>query len=308
MLNETFIMVLLSGAIIAGVPLMLAALGEMLSEQSGVLNIGLEGMMLAGAYCGFWVTYSTGSFWLGFLAGASGGLFIAGIMAILCVYLSMNQIIIGIALTLGVQGITALLHYFTFANSYPRLSAPAIFSIPFLVHIPYVGEAFFKQHLLVFISIGLIFIAFFLYKNTVLRLHLIAAGSNPAALDSFGISVIKTRFMTVLLTGFLAGLGGAYMATVAAGIFVPMMTNGAGFIAIVLAMLARGNMLWIPLSSLIFGCSLSAATALQLVSSNIPTDLIHMLPFVVIMLMLIIFARHSYLPPALGLPYFRGRQ
>lgn len=308
MSHEVFVTALLSGALIASIPLLLAALGEMFSEQSGVLNIGLEGMLLAGAYCGFWVTYQTGSFYLGFLGGAFGGFVIAGIMVIACVWFSMNQIIIGIALTFGVQGITALLHHFTFAHAYPRLAAPDTLAIPLLRDIPYIGEAFFSQHLFVYMSIALLFGLFALCRYTILGLHLTAAGSNPAALDSFGISVRATRSMAVLSTGFLAGLGGAYMASIAAGIFVPMMTNGAGFIAIVLAMLARGNPLWILIGTFTYGCSLSVATALQLVGGNIPIDFVHMLPFVVIMLMLVIFARHSYLPPALGLPYFRGER
>jgi len=308
MLNEIFITALFSGALIAAIPLLLAAFGEMLSEQAGVLNLGLEGMMLAGAYSSFYVAYQTDSLWLGFLAGAFAGLCIAAIMAIFCVWFAMNQIIIGIALTFAVQGITALLHYFTFANSYPRLSAPDVLTIPWLSDIPYIGVAFFNQHPFVLLSLISLCVLSFFYRNTVLKLHIVAAGSNPAALDSFGVNVLLLRTGMVLFTGLMAGLGGAYMATIAAGIFVPMMINGAGFIAIVLAMLAHGKPLWIFFGSFLFGCSLSIATALQLAGTSIPIDFVHMLPFVVIMLVLIIFARHNYLPPALGVPYLRGER
>src|SRR5688500_15509786 len=123
LLNQAFLTTLLFGAVTAGVPLLLAGLGEQISEKAGVLNIGIEGMMLLGAYCGFLVAYNTGSIWLGFLGGAGGGLVLAAAMAFLCVRLGLNQIVIGIALTLGADGLTALLHHFQFSQTYPRLPA-----------------------------------------------------------------------------------------------------------------------------------------------------------------------------------------
>jgi ABC-type uncharacterized transport system permease subunit len=120
--------------------------------------------------------------------------------------------------------------------------------------------------------------------------------------------VIRTRSFAVLFTGFLAGLGGAYMAIVGAGLFVPFMTGGAGFIGIVLAMLARGRPVWVLVGAVLFGVSLSMTTALQVAGLNVPTDVVQMLPFAVVMAVLVIFARHSMLPPALGLPYVRGER
>ena len=145
-----------------------------------------------------------------------------------------------------------------------------------------------------------------MFRSTYVGLNLEAAGNKPAALDAAGVSVIKTRAMAVLSTGFLAGLGGAFMANVGAGLFVPMMTGGAGFIGIVLAMLARGRPVWVLLGAALFGASLSMTTALQVAGVNVPTDVVQMLPFAMVMLVLVIFARHSVLPPALGLPYVRG--
>lgn len=112
----------------------------------------------------------------------------------------------------------------------------------------------------------------------------------------------------MLTTGFLAGVGGAYMANVGAGLFIPFMTNGAGFIGIVLAMLARGRPAWVLFGAALFGISLAMTTALQVAGINIPTDIVQMLPFAMVMLVLVIFARHSVLPPALGLPYVRGER
>ena len=122
LLTQAFLSTLLFGAVTAGVPLLFAGLGEQISEKAGVLNIGIEGMMLFGAYTGFVAAYYSDSFWLGFLAGGLGGMAVALLMVLLCIRLGLNQIVIGIALTLGAEGLTALLHYFQFSRTYPRLS------------------------------------------------------------------------------------------------------------------------------------------------------------------------------------------
>jgi simple sugar transport system permease protein len=145
-----------------------------------------------------------------------------------------------------------------------------------------------------------------LYRRTNLGLDLQAAGDKPAALDAAGVSVIRTRSFAVLATGALAGIGGAFLANVGAGIFIPFMTNGAGFIGIVLAMLARGRPVWVLYGALLFGACLSMTTALQVAGVDIPTDVIQMLPFAAVMAVLVAFGRRASLPPALGVPYVRG--
>ena len=308
LLTEAFITSLMFGAITAGVPLLFAGLGEQISEKAGVLNIGIEGMMLTGAYGGFAVAYYSGSFWLGFLAGGVGGGLVAALMALFCVRLGMNQIVIGIALTLGAEGLTALLHFFQFSRTYPRLGNHGEHGIPLLDSIPVIGRALFDHHPLVYLLVAFTFGLAWLFRSTFVGLNLEAAGNKPPALDAAGVSVIATRVYAVLATGFLAGIGGAYMANVGAGLFIPFMTGGAGFIAIVLAMLARGRPLWVLLGALLFGISLALTTALQVAGLNIPTDVVQMLPFAMVMLVLVIFGRHSYLPPALGHPYVRGQR
>ena len=144
------------------------------------------------------------------------------------------------------------------------------------------------------------------FRSTTWGLNLLAAGQKPEALDAAGVSVLAVRTYAVLTTGALAGLGGAYLAIVGAATFTPFMTQGQGFMAIVIAMLARGKPLWVGVSSFVFGICLSIGTALQLTSINISSDVINMLPYIAIMAALILFARGSYLPPALCLPYVRG--
>lgn len=308
LLTEAFIASLFFGAVTAGIPLVLAGLGEQISEKAGVLNIGLEGMMLVGAYGGFSIAFLTGSFTLGFIAGGLAGLATASLMALFCVVLRMNQIVIGIAITLGAEGLTALLHHFQFSRSYPRLSKVGTLPIPGLSDLPFVGGAWFERNPLVYLSVLLGFAMIWVFRGSQFGLNLQAAGDRPAALDAAGVSVLWTRVAAVLITGFMAGLGGAYLAMVGAGLFLPFMTGGAGFIAIVLAMLARGHPLWVLVGAFLFGTSLAMTTALQVAGVNIPTDVIQMLPFAMVIVVLVVFARHSYLPPALGIPYHRGER
>jgi ABC-type uncharacterized transport system permease subunit len=306
LLTDAFLTSLVLGAITAGVPLLLAGLGEQLSEKAGVLNIGIEGMLLMGAYCGFVAAYASGSIWLGFLGGAAGGGGVAAAMVLFCVRLGLSQIVIGIALTLGAEGLTALLHRFQFSQTYPRLPAVETLPLPFLSTIPILGSALFDRPAIVYLAIALVFGLGFVYRRTNLGLNLQAAGDRPAALDAAGVSVVRTRGWAVLATGLLAGIGGAFLAEIGAGTFVPFMTGGAGFIGIVLAMLARGRPGWVLFGAFLFGACLSMTTALQVAGVGIPTDVIQMLPFAAVMAVLVVFGRRASLPAALGVPYVRG--
>ncbi len=297
---------LVAGGLLAGVPLMFTALGESISERSGVLNLGLEGMMLLGAYIGFVSAYYGHSQVLGFIAGMGGGAIGGVVMVVLCVWLGLDQIVVGIAITLAGEGITSVLQGAQFGSSYPRLGAPATAAIPLLDRIPVLGPSLFDQSLVVYLGFALAGVLVWVFAKTNVGLNLRAAGEKPEALDAAGVSVIATRSWAALSTGALAGLGGAYLSIVGAGVFTPFMTQGQGYMAIVITMLARGRPLWVLFGSFLFGISLSIATALQLAGVNISTDVINMLPFITIILALVVFARRSYLPPALAVPYLRG--
>jgi simple sugar transport system permease protein len=306
LLTTGFLTAFVTGTIAAALPLLLAGLGEQMSEKAGVLNLGLEGMMLAGAFVGFAVALESGSFALGFLAGIAAGMAAGALMAALCVVLPLNQIVIGIAITLAMQGATSLAHHVLYSRSFPRLPRQPELAIPLLSEIPVLGRAIFTQNAVVYLSFALIPLLAWLYRRTSIGLNLAAAGEKPAALDLAGVSVGATRSLAVVATGAMAGFAGAYMANIGAGLFVPFMTNGAGFMAIVLAMLARGRPAWVFLGALVVGIATSLTTALQVAGFNIPTDLVQMLPFVMIMLVLTIFGRRAGLPAALGHPYLRG--
>jgi ABC-type uncharacterized transport system permease subunit len=306
--SADFFAALITGAILAGMPLLLAALGETISEQAGLLDIGLEGVMLLGAYGGFVATNATGSYWIGFLAAILAGMAVNVLMIVFCVYMGRDQIVVGIAILLVMEGLTSLLQAAQFGTTYPRLDAVPSVAIPGLSKIPVIGPSIFSQPLVVYIGFALIFVVAWMLYKTNLGLQIRAAGWKPVALDNAGVGVLKIRTIASLMTGALAGLGGGYMAIITAGIFVPFMTGGLGFIAIVIAMLGRGKPIWVFIGSLLFGVALSIATALQLVGINIPTDVVQMLPFIVVMIALALFARHSYLPAALGAPFVRGER
>lgn len=306
MLTVAFVSALISGGILAGMPLLFASLGETISERAGVLNIGLEGMMLMGGYTGFVVALYSGSHWLGLLAGTGAGLVTAVFMVIFCVRLGLDQIVVGIAILLSAEGVTSVLQRAQFGTTYPRLDAMATLEIPLLVKIPVIGTSLFAQPAIVYVGFALVVVLNWILRSTNMGLNLRAAGEKPEALDAAGVSVTTVRSIAALSTGAFAGLGGAYMSIVGAGIFVPFMTHGAGFIGIVIAMLARGRAPWVVIGAFLFGMSVSLATALQLVGVTVSIDVVNMLPFVAVLVVLVIFARQAYLPAALGSPYKRG--
>jgi ABC-type uncharacterized transport system permease subunit len=312
--TQVFWTSVVAGGLLAGVPLMFTALGETISERAGVLNIGLEGMMLLGAYVGFLGAHYGNSVWLGYLAGIAAGMLASVFMVVLCVWLGLDQIVVGIAITLAGEGITSVLHGAQFGESEPRLGATPTVAIPLLDRIPILGQEIhgqkplFQQPLIVYLGFALVAVVAWTFRSTNIGLNLRAAGEKPEALDAAGVSVLATRSYAALSTGALAGLGGAYLSTGVAGVFTPFLTQGQGFMAIVVAMLARGKPLWVIIGSFLFGISISLISSLQLVGINISTDVGHMLPFLAIIVALILFARRSYLPPALALPYVRGQR
>lgn len=304
--NPTFLTALLAAGIVSGVPLLFASLGEIIAEQSGTLNVGLEGMMLSGAFVAFVVALATGDYWLALGAGGMAGLLVSVAMVVFCIRLGLDQIVIGIAIVLSAEGVTSVLHDVWYSRSYPRLPQVPGFEIPVLSDIPVLGGSVFSQPLVVYVGLGLVVLVAWAMRRTRWGLELRAAGERPDSLDAAGVSVIRVRTVAELMCGALAGVGGAYVALVGAGTFVPFVTNGMGFIAIVIAMLARGRAWWSVLGGLLFGISLSVATALQLVGVAIPLDIVLMLPFISVIVVLVLFAREARLPSALGLPYIRG--
>ncbi len=287
-IDEYFISALLTGVIVASIPLFLASFGEMFSEEAGMLNLGIEGIMLACAFISFYIAYVFDAYHFAFLVAGMLGILISSIIALLCIKFKINQIVVGIAVTFFMQGLTALLHKISFSTSYPRLEKLEGANLPFLANIPYIGEAFFNQPIIILLLLLTICILSYFYNTRMLKLHVQALGLKANTLDINGINSQKYQVLIILFTGFMAGLAGAYLSIIASGIFVPFMTNGIGFIAVVIAMLARGKIFYIFIVSLIFGTCLSVGTILQLLGSSLSTDFIQMFPFLALLILLFI--------------------
>jgi simple sugar transport system permease protein len=240
------------------------------------------------------------------LAASVAGVAASAVMAVLCVRFGLDQIVVGIAIVLTAEGVTSLLQGAQYGTTYPRLPSAGSTPIPLLDGIPVVGPGLFDQHLAVYLTGALVAATAWMLRSTRLGLNIRAAGERPAAVDAAGVSVTATRIWSELACGALAGLGGGFLAIVGAGIFVPFMTTGLGFIAIVVAMLGRGKPVWVAFGASLFGTALALQTALQIAGIEISNDVVQMLPFVTVIVALLLFARRSYLPATLGLPYVRG--
>ncbi|MCB1274028.1 MAG: ABC transporter permease [Leucobacter sp.] len=305
-LSEAALTALLVAVLASALPLLLAAVGETVSEQAGVLGLGLEGVLLVGGYTSFAVVHVTGGLWLGFLCGAVAGALLSLVLVVLSVRLGVNQIVVGIGIALLGTGISSMLYEASFADTKPRLGAPEAWVLHPLSEIPVIGPALFAQPGMFTVSFVIAaLVSLWLYR-TVPGLRLRAAGQRPASLDAIGGSVGRSRSVAVLFAGAMGGLGGAYLALVSAGTFTPGMTHGLGFLAIVVAMLGRGRVLRVVLISLVYGVFVAGGTALQLADFALPNDLVAILPFIAVLIVLTFFGRRAALPPALAVPYVRG--
>lgn len=305
-MSEAMISAFLLAVSASMIPLLLAALGESVSEQSGVLNVGLEGVLLVGGFAAFSATHASGSFWLGFLCGALAGAALQAVLIVLSVWLQASQIVVGIGVTLAGAGISSMLYEWSFAESRPRLGLPDVWAVYPLSEIPVVGQVLLARPGMFTLSFAIAAATAWFLARTAPGLHVRAAGQGPAALDAAGGNVARTRSLAVLFGGVMAGLGGAYLALVSAGTFTPGMTHGLGFLTIVVAMLARGKVRYIVGIAFVYGLFIATGTALQFTSFSLPNDVITMAPFVAVMLVLAFSRRGSALPPALATPYVRG--
>jgi ABC-type uncharacterized transport system permease subunit len=305
LLTPTFITAFIVACLAGAIPLMLASIGETVGEESGVLNLGIEGVMLMGAYFGYVVALTTHSTWLGMLGGAAAGAVMSLVLLVLNVWLGLNQIVLGIAMTAAGGGITTVLYDQTYSETSPRIPTDN-WKIPGLSDIPVVGGSLFSQPAMFWVSILIAGVVAWYLVRTNWGLSIRAAGQKPSSLDAAGGSVMRTRSQAVLLGGVLSGLGGAYLSVLATNAFTPFITNGLGYIAIVVTMLSRGKILRVVIVSLLFGVTVAVGTVLQLTKLNVPTDLITTLPYIVVMIVLLIFGRDVNNSPVLGAPYTRG--
>ncbi len=291
--------------LVAATPLTLAALGGVMSERSGVVNIALEGIMLTGAFMGYAVAFATHNVWLGVLAAILSGMAIASLHALLSISFMVDQIVSGTVINILAVGITGVFYRTYIEQS--TLAGPGVlpvWRVPILADLPVVGPIFFRQQLVTYAMLLLIVVIQVLLFHTVWGLRTRACGEHPLAADTVGINVYFVRYVNVILSGALAGLGGAYFSLQQIGNFLPNMTGGRGFIA--LAAMIFGK--WTPVGS--FGASLLFAGADQLGSRfqgiygiHLPFQFLGMLPYILTIVVVAGAMGRAVAPAAVGRPY-----
>ena len=302
-----FLTAFLTAAVRMAVPLAFAGLGETIAEKTGIVNIGMEGVMLSGAFFSFAGTFFSGSILVGILCGMAGGAMISGIHALLSVRLAKDQSVSGLAINIFVLGVTSFLYkLMSGGQSYQQIVPLSKLRIPLLADIPLIGNALFNQDILTYLIYILVIAVTLFYKKTSLGLAFASIGENPRSADSAGIPVHKYQYIAMLLNGILGGLGGAYLVLVQVGNFSENMTSGRGYIALAAVILGR----YIPFgmlgAALIFGGANALQIRLQAIGVPLPTQALAMLPYVITLIALLGSIGKNSAPEALGKPYIRG--
>ena len=306
--SVSFLVAVLSAAIPAGTAILYACLGELITERAGIINLGVEGMMLMGALAGVAVTIWTDTAWLGVLGAMLAGALMASLHAILTIPLRANQVVSGLALTLFGGGLSAFLGRNLVGDPLPDKFGDV--DIPLLADIPKVGEILFQQDALVYLSYAVVPLLWFYVFRTHPGLHLRALGENPAAADAMGVYVNRLRFLYVVIGGAFAGLGGAVISLGTNPGWTEGMTAGRGWIAIALVIFAGWNPARALLGAYLFGGVQAGQFQLQAVGVGVSSFFLNMLPYLFTIIVLVISSRESArrrmgAPAALGRPFIR---
>ena len=288
-------------------PLLIAALGLVVSERAGLMNIGVEGTMLSGAFAAFAIASFTGSYWVGMLAGIIAGGVMGMIFAVTSIHFKAPQIVIGCAINMLGSGLTAVLFRRLFfdaetggsqVNSFPTLA------IPGLSQIPVIGEMLFSHNIIVYIGILAVPALWFVMNRTSIGTRIVAVGEHPKAADSLGINVFVTRYLATLFSGLMMGMAGAYLSIAQSNSFNVDMTGGKGYIAMAVVVLGKWRCFGVLGGALLFGASNALQMTLQNMNLGIPNNLILMVPYVVTVLAVIASCKQRAIDAsAKGVPY-----
>lgn len=306
MLNLTVLGLIIGNTLSNATPVLFTGLGGMISEKSGIVNIGLEGMMTIGALVAATVGYYVGNPWLGFLAGGLAGMFFGLIHALVSVTFAGDQTISGIAINTLAPGLALFLARLFFDGATQTPSIPLENKIPRLFKGLIANQGLkniFSQYATVYIALILVVLIYiFLYK-TKWGLRLIAVGEHPKACETLDISVKKIRYGAVMFSGFMGGLGGASMSLAVVSVFSPTLIAGQGYIALVCVIFGNWKPQGVLVGSLFFGLTQAIATYLTGTSIQLPMEFISMIPYISILIFLILFNKKSNAPKASGKPY-----
>ena len=312
-MNDSVLILSIASAIVASTPILFAALGEIITNRSGVMNLGIEGMMLVGAVIGFWAGNTTGSLMVAIIVGGFGGVALSLVDAVLAVTLRVDQTVTGLSLVIVGSGFSS----FIGTSGEPSLLSArnAVEVTPLfpssMRDLPAVGPIVFGHDLIVYLGVVAVITATYVLNRTSVGLALRAVGEDPASADAAGISVTKMRYLATAIGGFGAGAGGAYLTVAIVGTWQNGLTAGIGWIAVALVILAG----WRPWLALIgafaFGGLNGLGFTLQLAQVNVPSDFLKMMPFIAAYLVVILVsaspnrARRLAAPAALAQPYSR---
>ena len=308
MISELFSVTVLIGILASGIrlatPYLYAAIGETFSQKSGVLNLGVEGQMLLGAFAAFYVALTTGNLWLGMLAAMIVGAAMGLAMAYVTVNLQAQQGISGIGFYLFGLGMSDLLFQKLMGTVETVKGFPRIF-IPGLSDIPLLGEIFFNHNPLVYLAYLLVPVAWFVLNKTTLGLKIRSVGENPDAADSLGVNVARVRYFTITLGGTLSGIAGASLSIALLNVFQQNMTSGQGFIAVALVYFGAWRPAGVLGGALLFSMVNSLQLWMQVKNIPIPPDIAVMLPYVLTILALVVTVSRVRAPSALTKPFER---
>ncbi|WP_430246136.1 ABC transporter permease [Neorhizobium sp. DAR64861/K0K2] len=302
---------LLASAIRLAAPILLASLGELVSERAGVLNIGLEGIMLFGAFGAVLGLQMSGTPYAAVAAGALWGVGAAAVLGIAVAILRADQIVVGIGFNILALGVTSLLREMTLSAAYqaPSLRSVSSYRIPYLSEIPIVGRAIFSQSPILYAAVIVAILFWIFFRYTRLGLVFRAVGEGASAADAAGISVTAIRFSAMLVTGVMAGIAGAYLTLVASGgVFVDNITGGRGYLAVAVVIFGRWHPIWVMLASILFGAADALQYQGQAIGLAISPPLLLMSPFVLALLAWVLVGKSKAGPSEIGIPFLRGQK
>jgi ABC-type uncharacterized transport system permease subunit len=307
-LTVAFISGFLASTLRMASPILITALGEMVNERAGIMNLGIEGIMIVGAFTGFAVAFETGNPALGFICGGIAGALLGLLMGVASVRYQANQIVAGIGIWILCQGLGSLLnrHVFGISATKPEITTINTITVPILSHIPILGDTLFDQNIIVYAALLLVpFFAFFFARST-WGLNIDSVGEQPRAADAAGLNVSKIRILAATFGGMMAGLGGAYMPLALYGIYTDDLSTGLGWMAIAVVVFGKWKPWGLLGGALIFGAANALQFRLQAMNFPLPYQFLLMLPFLVTLVIVIFFVRGDTGPSALTVPFSRS--
>jgi ABC-type uncharacterized transport system permease subunit len=288
-------------------PILLAALGELLVEESGIINVGIEGAMLAGAFFALSGVYFTGSIAVGLTCGIAAAIAINAMLGVLLINLAVNQVVAGTALNIFAAGITGVFYrkFFGITGKAFIVSPLHALALGPLVRIPFFGPMLFDQSPLVYLAFLLVPVFAWLLRRTRYGLRVRAAGERPEAADALGLGVYALRWQALIVSGVLTGLAGAFLTLAYANTFVENISAGRGFVALAVVILGQRNSWGVASASILFGAAMALQFGLQALGTAVPYQLFLALPYALTLIVLAFFGGQARDPSALGIPYIR---